>query len=167
MTRVRIEPLTKEAFAKFGDVIEAEGSSWYPINAGTTERYHRLATVESAGADPVIGISIFRGDGFQFLVHLSVLERHPVGSQAFFPVSGNDYLVVVAEGGQGDKPDLATIRAFLAKPTQGVNYRSGTWHHPLLCLEREGDFLVVDRVDGAPNCDEVPLEKPLVIEKEE
>lgn len=161
MTRVRIEALTKEAFAPFGEVIEAEGSSWYPINAGTTERYHRLATVESDGT---VGISIFRGDGFQFPVHLSVLERHPIGSQAFFPVSGNDYLVVVAEG--GERPDLATIRAFLAKPTQGVNYRSGTWHHPLLCLEREGDFLVVDRVDGAPNCDEVPLETQLIIEKE-
>jgi len=164
MSKVRIEPLTKEAFAPFGEVIEAAGSSWYPINAGTTERYHRLATVESAGPDPVIGISIFRGDGFQFPVNLSVLERHPIGSQAFFPVSGSDYLVVVAEG--GDRPDLATIRAFLAKPTQGVNYRSGTWHHPLLCLEREGDFLVVDRVDGVPNCDEVPLDRPLVIEKE-
>lgn len=164
MSRLRIEPLTKQAFAPFGEVIEAEGSSCYPINAGTTERYHRLATVEGSGPDPVIGISIFRGDGFQFPLHLSVLERHPIGSQAFFPVSGSDYLVVVAEG--GDKPDFATIRAFLAKPTQGVNYRSGTWHHPLLCLEREGDFLVVDRVDGLPNCDEVPLEAPLIIERE-
>jgi ureidoglycolate lyase len=164
MTRVRIEALTKEAFAPFGEVIEAAGSSWYPINAGTTERYHRLATVEAAGANPTVGISIFRGDGFQFPVHLSVLERHPIGSQAFFPVSGNDYLVVVAEG--ADQPNLATLRAFMAKPTQGVNYRSGTWHHPLLCLEREGDFLVVDRVDGVPNCDEVPLDVPLTIEKE-
>ena len=165
MTRVRIEPLTKEAFAPFGEVIETEGSSWYPINAGTTERYHKLATVEAAGPEPVLGISIFRGDGFRFPVRLSVLERHPIGSQAFFPISGNDYLVVVAEGA-GDRPDPEKIRAFLAKPTQGVNYRSGTWHHPLLCLEREGDFLVVDRVDGKPNCDEVPLDPPLTVEEE-
>lgn len=166
MTKLGIEPLTKEAFAPFGEVIEAAGSSWYPINAGTTERYHRLATVESAGPDPVVGISIFRGDGFHFPVQLTVLERHPIGSQAFFPVSGSDYLVVVAEVGTADKPDLGTVRAFLAKPTQGVNYRSGTWHHPLLCLEREGDFLVVDRVDGVPNCDEVPLDVRLVVERD-
>ncbi len=81
-----------------------------------------------------------------------MLERHPKGSQAFIPLSGNPYLVVVAP--IGDEPDPNTIRAFYAKGSQGINYHKGVWHHPVLALEEKDQFLIVDRDGEGPNCDE-------------
>ena len=64
MNILNIEPLSKAAFAPFGDVIEIEGSSWFHINQGTTERYHRLGEVQIEGADGAAVISLARGDAF-------------------------------------------------------------------------------------------------------
>jgi ureidoglycolate lyase len=91
---------------------------------------------------------------------LSLLERHPLGSQAFMPLSQLPYLVVVAPPADASRPDLAHLRCFATGPGQGVNYAAGTWHHPLLALQAECDFLVVDRGGAASdhNCDEFALE---------
>ena len=85
-----------------------------------------------------------------------MLERHPRGSQAFVPLSDAPYLVVVA-----DDPSTPP-RCFLARG-QGVNFRAGTWHHPLLALERTSDFLVVDREGDDDNCDEASLAEAWMI----
>jgi ureidoglycolate lyase len=87
-----------------------------------------------------------------------MMERHPLGSQAFVPLSGKPYLVVVAPA--GDPPDVAALRVFLARGDQGVNYAPGVWHHPLLALDAVCDFLVVDRSGTTPNCDEVRVDPP-------
>jgi ureidoglycolate lyase len=84
------------------------------------------------------------------------MERHPLSSQAFFPLDGLPYLVVVAE--PGDAPWGSRMRAFRAAGNQGVNYRRGTWHHALLALGRACHFLVVDRGGSEENCDEVVVE---------
>jgi len=90
-------------------------------------------------------------------IELSVLEKHPLGSQAFMPMSGHAYLVVVAPG--GNAPEIDKAQCFLASAAQGVNYAKGTWHHPLLALH-DGDFLVVDRsgAKGDMNCVEFSLQ---------
>lgn len=147
-----IEPLTREAFAPFGDVIEAASAArTYAINAGTTTRFHDLASIdtEREGGRPLL--SLFRAQPRELPFAVTMLERHPLGSQAFVPVSKQPYLVVVAEA-----PD-AVPRAFLARDGQGVNYRAGTWHHPLLALGEVSDFLVIDRGGPGNNCDEVVL----------
>jgi ureidoglycolate lyase len=156
-----IEPLTAEAFKPFGDVIEAtDNAQHFTINQGFAERFHRLAQVDvtTDGGQPAI--SIFKARARALPLQLSVLEKHPFGSQAFMPLSGHAYLVVVALG--GDAPDLATLKCFMASAQQGVNYAKGTWHHPLLALQ-DGDFLVMDRAGpaGEVNCVEVLLDKPL------
>lgn len=157
-----IEPLTTEAFAPFGDVIEATASvRQYPINQGTTIRYHALAQVETAGDDAEAIISIFRGQQFDLPLTLHTMERHPLGSQAFIPMAGQQFLVVVCQG--GERPDADTLRAFITNGTQGVNYRTGTWHHALLNLAEKGDFLVVDRSGAGNNCDECALPEPVTI----
>lgn len=148
------EPLTAESFAPFGDVIEANDFvQSFPINGGTTQRYHDLAKVQISG-EARAGISIFRGDARSFPLRITMLERHPKGSQAFVPLQGRPYLVLVAPNGLDDKPDLDNIRLFHATASQGVNYFQGTWHHPLLALEDVSDFLVVDRIGEGHNCDE-------------
>ena len=158
MATLRVEPLSREAFAPFGDVLEPAGAQTvYEINAGTAQRFHALARVEIAGEDGQAVISLFRAQPRTLPLVVEALERHPLGSQAFMPLGGASYLVVVASD-PGARP-----RAFLARAGQGVSFRPGTWHHALLALERESDFLVVDRAGTAPNCDEVALPQPWTI----
>src|SRR5689334_3843018 len=140
MPALRVEPLTREAFAPFGEVLEpASAQAVYEINADTAQRFHALARVDIAGADGHAVISLFRAQPRALPFRVETLERHPLGSQAFMPLGSAPYLVVVAAA-----PDVPP-RAFLARPGQGVSFRPGTWHHALLALERESDFLVVDR----------------------
>ena len=146
------EPLTADAFAPFGDVIEAtDRAEVIPINYGWTTRFNALADV--AVGDGRAIISIFRSRPLEPLV-LKVFERHPDGSQAFMPLQGRPYLVAVAPAGAFD---AARIRVFRAEATQGVNYAKGTWHHFLLALEAGSDFLVVDREGPGDNLDEIEL----------
>ena len=150
------EPLTREAFAPFGEVIEAcDAVRHFTINAGNTERYHDLANIEP-GPDGKVIVSIFRGQPRVLPFEVEMMERHPLGSQAFMPLSGRPYLVVVAPAGMA--PAARDLRVFLARGDQGVNYAAGVWHHPLLALDSVCDFLVLDRSGSAPNCDEVQLE---------
>lgn len=148
---LEVEPLTKAAFAPFGDVIEVEGAERRLINNGTTERFHDLAHVEAAGTDARVLINIFRGQSFTAPVDIVMLERHPFGSQAFVPLNDRPFLVVVAEDADGIpvKP-----RAFLARGDQGVNYWRNVWHHPLVALEQTSDFLIVDRAGSENNLEE-------------
>jgi ureidoglycolate lyase len=152
MRTLIIEPLTKEAFAPFGDVIETEGSDHFMINNGSTRRYHKLATVETAQPDDKAIISIFSAEKLEYPLTVRMLERHPQGSQAFIPLLGNPFLIVVAP--VGDAPESELARAFVSNGKQGINYHRGVWHHPVLTIEKRDDFLVVDRSGSGNNCDE-------------
>ena len=145
-----VEPLTREAFREFGDVIEIEGAESFPINEGTTTRYHDLAQVDVASEAGVPLISIFRGLARPAPIEVRMMEHHPLGSQAFYPLQNHAYLVVVAPRGGAVGP--GDLRAFRAAGDQGVNYRRGVWHHPLLVLRDGHDFLVVDRGGEGDNC---------------
>ncbi|MDN0073962.1 ureidoglycolate lyase [Crenobacter sp. SG2303] len=159
MATLKLEALTKEAFAPFGEVIEIAGSDWFPINKGTTQRYHKLGLTDVVGEDCQVAISMARGDAFNFPLEVTMLERHPLGSQAFIPCSNAPFVVVVAPNGADDKPDESGLRAFWVEGNQGVNYFRGTWHHPLVTIGQVGDFIVVDRVGPGHNCDEVDLKQ--------
>ena len=146
-------PLTAAAFAPFGEVIETAGHAPRLINEGTAARFDDLTPVDvlAQGGRPLI--SIFKAAPRPLPFVVKGLERHPLSSQAFFPLEGLPYLVVVAEPGDG--PWQSRIRAFRAAGNQGVNYRRNTWHHALLALGRTCHFLVVDRGGSEENCDEV------------
>lgn len=151
-----VELLTPAAFAPFGEVIAADAArTTYAVNDGTSQRFHALGHVAGDGGTTVL--SIFRAQPRALPFTVAMLERHPLGTQAFVPLSGAPYLVVVAAA-----PSLPP-RAFLARGDQGINLHKGTWHHPLLALERESDFLVVDREGADDNCDEVALAAPWII----
>lgn len=147
------EPLTADAFAPFGDLIEAsDRAEMLAINYGWTTRFNALSDVAVGDGHAIL--SIFRSRPLTPLV-LKVFERHPLGSQAFMPLQGRPYLVAVAPPGAFD---AAAVRVFRAEARQGVNYARGTWHHFLLALEAESDFLVVDREGPGENLDEVELD---------
>ena len=150
-TALTPEPLTARAFAPFGQVLQTEGAENFLINEGTTTRFHALAAVDP-GADGQAILSIFRGTRRPDPLTVSILERHPRGTQAFMPLSAHDWLVVVAE-----RPEPGALRCFRANGAQGVQYRTNTWHHPLLVLDPQQDFLVVDRAGPGDNCEETAL----------
>lgn len=145
MTPLTIEPLTKAAFAPFGDVIQTEGAAVRSINEDTTARFHDLADIDVSHQGGKAMISIFRATQRARPLIIRMLERHPLGSQAFFPLDRHGWLVVVCGGRLA--PDLATLRCFGAAADQGVNLKRGVWHHPLLIRIPQQDFIVIDR-DG-------------------
>ncbi|PXW27672.1 ureidoglycolate lyase [Paraburkholderia caballeronis] len=152
--RLAIEPLTREAFAPFGDVIELAGAKQIPINLGTTIRYHDLAKIDVADESGRPLVNVFRGQPRTLPFEVTMMERHPLGSQAFVPLNDRPYLVVVAPAGDLDP---AAIRAFVTSGWQGVNYAKGVWHHPLLALGEVSDFIVVDRGGDGLNLNEQDL----------
>jgi ureidoglycolate lyase len=157
---IATEPLTRAAFAPFGQVIEIAGAGHYPINNGMTERYHDLARIELGGADPRPMISIFRGQPYTLPLQLTLVERHPLGSQAFYPLSGRPFLVVVAPDNAGTP---GAPRAFLTAPGQGVNIAMNTWHGVLTPLDTAADVLVVDRGGEGNNLEEHTFEEPYLV----
>ncbi|HVY50486.1 MAG TPA: ureidoglycolate lyase [Devosia sp.] len=161
MRSLRTEPLTRHAFAPFGQVIEIDGAHHYPINSGNCERFHDLARIELAGVHARPLISLLRSRGFGLPLTLSMVERHPLGSQAFYPLSGNPFLVVVAPD-QGGAP--GTPRAFVTSPGQGVNIAMNTWHGVLTPLGPAADFLCIDRGGEGNNLEEHHFAEPWQVE---
>ena len=146
---VVIAPLTAEAFAPYGDVIEASGTPSKLINRGKCGRYHDLAALDFA--DGKAGINIFEGEPYSLPLTLDMMERHPLGSQAFLPMSSDPFLVIVAEDSNGTP---INPHAFTTRSGQGVNYHRNTWHGVLTPLDRKAFFAVVDRIGDADNLEE-------------
>ncbi|WP_372966494.1 ureidoglycolate lyase [Marinobacter sp.] len=157
MLKLTARPLTAESFRLFGDVIDSrDATKSFPINGGRTQRHHDLAGVEILGEGGRPMISIFVSQPVQVPLVVDCLERHPLGSQAFIPMHGERFLVVVAPPGDAINPE--SVRAFVTDGHQGVNYRAGTWHAVHSVLGSEGEFLVVDRGGPGNNCEELPVE---------
>ncbi|RFC64462.1 ureidoglycolate lyase [Fulvimarina endophytica] len=154
------EPLTADAFAPFGDVLEVSGQPDKIINAGRCGRYHDRARLDF-GPEGRAGISIFESRAVAFPVEVDLVERHPEGSQAFVSMTGHAFLVVVAPDEDG-RP--GTPQAFVAAPGQGINFHRGTWHGVLTPLHEPGLFAVVDRIGTTANLEEYRFETPYRVE---
>lgn len=163
MKEIVAQPLTAPAFAPFGDVLEATGTPDKIINAGLCGRWHDRARLDfGTETDPPgrPGISLFLSEPRPLPYALDLLERHPEGSQAFLPMHGKDWLVIVAPdaGGKPGEP-----LAFSASGSQGVNFHRGTWHGVLTPLSAPGLFAVVDRIGETANLEEYKLEAPYLV----
>ena len=157
MTTIRIEPISHDAFAPFGQVLAPRPAPDRMINEGRCERHHALATVQRGGGEAII--SIFRSQPVSLPYECALLERHPLGSQAFMPLGPDPWLSVVAPDA-GGRP--GTPRAFLVPAGVGVNLGAGVWHGVLTPLDRSADFLVVDREGEGVNLEEVRMD-PVII----
>lgn len=160
MTRtLTLSELTPEAFAPYGDLIQLRDSPDAVINAGMCARHHDLARLDFA--DGRAGISVFDAKARVFPHLVDLVERHPLGSQAFLPMTANRFLVVVADDENGEPVDP---KAFVTAPGQGVNYMRGVWHGVLTPLDGAGRFVVVDRVGEGVNLEEHRFEEPYLVE---
>ncbi|MBN7783492.1 ureidoglycolate lyase [Ponticoccus gilvus] len=160
MSTIRIQPLTPEAFAPFGEILDTAGAPDKLINQGLCGRYHDRATLDFTEAGRA-GISLFRSELCSLPVTLELMERHPLGSQAFLPMSMDGFLVVVAPDDAG-KP--GTPLAFRTAPGQGINFHRNTWHGVLTPLSGSGLFAVVDRIGGGENLQEHRFEDAYIVE---
>lgn len=161
MKILRPRPLHAAAFSAFGDVVELAHAQQLIINASTTTRFHDLATVDVAaeGGRPLI--NVFRAQPQTAPVRLRLMERHPLGSQAFLPLTPAPCLIVVAPDEDG-RP--GRLQAFITDGWQGVNYARNVWHHPLIALDEVRDFIVVDRGGPGTNLEECALDEAVFVE---
>ena len=150
MNNLIIKPklITKENFKKFGDMITTDEIKPLEINDGYAKRFDGVANLDAKKDNGESTISIFSALKRSFPMKVDMMEKHPLGSQAFIPMKETIFLAFVAP--QGDKPDLNKAEAFIVPKGIGVNYNSGVWHFPLISTE-DMNFLIVDRKGDGDN----------------
>lgn len=153
MRKLRVETLTAAAFANFGDVMEIAGHTPLNINQGFAQRFDDLAGIDVTLEGGSAKLSIFSVQPRPTPIKIDLMERHPLGSQLFYPLQVRPWLVVVC----ANPDDVSSFRAFSATGQQGVNYARNTWHFPLLVLEDGNQFIVVDRKGPGNNLEERKL----------
>jgi ureidoglycolate lyase len=153
MMSLPIAPLTKAAFAPFGQVIETRDAKAKLINDGFAQRFDGLAQIDVAAEGGAVNIALFDGSLRPRPILIKLMERHPLGSQLFMPLNEKPWLVLVCT----DPRVPTSYCAFSATGQQGVNYARNIWHHPLLVLTDASPFLVVDRGGPGDNLEEVRL----------
>lgn len=159
---LKAEPLTLERFAPYGEVIETSRDNSDAMNGARFERFDNLCNVDIIN-DGRVAVSIARCRTPTTLpLRLEMVERHPLGSQAFIPLSPCKMVVVVAPPGEG--VDANELRAFATNGRQGLNYRRGTWHMPLISFEAGQEYLVIDRGGNEPNCEEHMIDESIFLE---
>ncbi|MEM7644346.1 MAG: ureidoglycolate lyase [Pseudomonadota bacterium] len=153
---IRSQAMTAPLFAPFGSLIEAGRGEARAINAGMCQRWHDQCRPDIR--DGEVSISVFEAKARTLPYRLDLIERHPDGSQAFLPLTGAPFLVVVSDG-PGAEP-----LAFVTAPYQGVQFHRGTWHGVLTPLHDPGLFAVVDRVGPGGNLEEHRFDVPWLVE---
>ena len=149
------QPLTKEAFAPFGDVIDV------PNEPGRQYYDEALRNLRPA-AHPSLSLSL-KAETPDRPLKADLLERHEFSSQTFVPIDVARWLIVVAPHAKAGGPDVASVRAFIATGKQGVTYKPNTWHHGLTVLDKPGRFAVFMWRDGGKGDEEFVPVAPFTI----
>ena len=148
MKIIKAKKITKKNFSKFGQLIDTSKKNPININDGYAKRFDNLINVDASKNKGKAIVSIFKAKKRRFPMKIDMMEKHPLGSQAFIPMKETTFLVFVAP--EGDAPDLNKIESFIIPPGIGINYNPGIWHFPLISTE-DMDFLVVDRKGPGDN----------------
>ena len=148
--KIVIKPIkiTKENFLEFGDVITSDNVKPIDINAGYAKRFDNLVNINTSKKYGKTIVSIFSALKRSFPMKIDMMEKHPLGSQAFIPMKETTFLTFVAP--PGDLPEINKIKSFIIPPKKGINYKPGVWHFPLISTE-DTDFLVIDRKGSGNN----------------
>lgn len=157
MRRIVSSPLTADAFAPFGDVIEQPGDFGRFYFSEALKNGRRTAK-------PSLSLTHVRPLAASML-EVTKMERHEFSSQSFVPIDVARYLVIVAPHGADGKPDSTRLQAFLARGDQGVTYGINVWHHPMTVLDRSGKFAIFMWLEGGEGDEEfVDLPSPVAID---
>lgn len=150
MSTIHAQRLTRAAFAPFGDVISVGQVAGKEANQGTAVRYDYTAQLANGRPDAKANLVVFRCDGQTLPFQAKVIEHHPHSSQMFLPLDCSRYLVCVAPTAADGGPDVSRLQAFIAKGGEGINYHVGTWHHPMVALDKPAEFAVLVWENGSP-----------------
>jgi ureidoglycolate lyase len=155
-------PLAAEAFLPFGRVVEPDPGLGREVNAGTALRFDLAGHFAHRTASALPILAVYRCRPQRLPAQVTLLERHPLSSQTFVPIAATRWLVIVAPAVGDSGPAPAGARAFLARGGQGVSYAPGTWHSPLIALDRLTDFAMLMWEAGArQDCEVRTLSVPL------
>ena len=147
-TIVKPIKVTKINFATFGDLISSEDVKPMDINAGYAKRFDNLANINTSKDDGKTIVSVFSALKRTLPMKIDMMEKHPLGSQAFIPMKETTFLSFVAPA--GEFPEISNIQSFIIPPKTGINYKPGIWHFPLISTE-DTNFLVIDRKGSGEN----------------
>ena len=163
MRHIKLTPeeLTEENFADFGEVVSIESKKSKTINNGFAEKFADIASLDTKEDQGQTSVHIFVAKSRQFPLHISMLEKHPYFSQTFMPRHSSPFIVVVAPPSQS--PIIENLRAFITNGQQGINYSRGVWHFPLISINDNSQFIVIDRkhneeFDTIEQCEEVSID---------
>ena len=139
---IKPKKITRKNFKKFGDVICTKKVKPINVNNGYAKRFHNLCRINTSLKKGNTIMSIFSAKKRKFPMNIKMMEKHPLGSQAFIPMNETTFLVFVAP--KGIKPNVKKIESFIVPKQTGINYKSGIWHFPLIST-KSMNFLVIDR----------------------
>ena len=139
---IKPKKITRKNFKKFGDVICTKKIKPININDGYAKRFHNLGNINTLKKNGSTIMSIFSAKKRKFPMNIKMMEKHPLGSQAFVPMNETTFLVFVAP--KGKRPNTKKIESFIVPKQTGINYKPGIWHFPLISTKNM-NFLVIDR----------------------
>ena len=162
--KITIKPkiINKKNFSKFGQIIDTSKKSYFRINNGFAKRYDNLIKIDTSTKKGKTIASIFSAKKRIFPMKIDMMEKHPLGSQAFIPMKETIFLTFVAP--HGESPKIDKMQSFIVPPKTGINYKPGTWHFPLISTE-DTNFLVIDRKGNGENLIVHKFEKENIILK--
>ena len=140
--------INRSNFAKYGDLISTNDINPIDINSGYAKRFDNLANLNTLKDGGKTIVSIFSALKRTFPMKIDMMEKHPLGSQAFVPMKETTFLSFVAPSGEA--PEINKIQSFIIPPKMGINYKPGIWHFPLISTE-DTNFLVIDRKGNGEN----------------
>ena len=154
------ELLEEQNNGKDGDVISTEDINPMNINEGYAKRFDNLANLDTSKDSGKTIVSIFSALKRTFPMKIHMMEKHPLGTQAFIPMKETTFLAFVAPS--GESPEIDKIQSFIIPPKIGINYKPGIWHFPLISTENI-NFLVIDRKGSGDNLIIHKFEKEKII----
>ena len=154
--------INRKNFSLYGDLISSNDIDYIDINAGYAKRFDNLANIDTLNGEGKTIVSIFSALKRTFPMKIDMMEKHPLGSQAFIPMKETTFLSFVAP--PGESPEISKIQSFIVPPKTGINYKPGIWHFPLISTE-DTNFLVIDRKGNGNNLIIHKFEKEKIILK--
>jgi len=139
---IKPKKITSKNFKKFGEVISTKKIKPININNGYAKKFDSLCKINTSLKKGNTIMSIFSARKRKFPMNIKMMEKHPLGSQAFIPMKETKFLVFVAP--KGKKPNVKKIESFIIPKQTGINYKPGIWHFPLISIKNM-NFLVIDR----------------------
>ena len=139
---IKPKKITRKNFQKFGDLISVKKKKSININDGYAKRFDNLCRINTSSKKGKTIMSIFSAKKRKFPMNIKMMEKHPLGSQAFVPMNETTFLVFVAP--KGKRPNTKKIESFIVPKQTGINYKPGIWHFPLISTKNM-NFLVIDR----------------------